>query len=57
MIIFNVDVYIVVSKEDEESYRVELTIKDGVKTFGPPFPFPGLIHKSLIRDFLIVKSI
>ena len=40
--------------EDPDYYDIGVTIKDGVKNFGPVFP--PKIHKSLIRQFLLVKS-
>jgi len=56
--VFN-HVYVVVKKsvEDAEFYEVGVTIKDGVKSFGPSFPFPPLIHKSLLRQFLVTKML
>jgi hypothetical protein len=52
------DTYIVVKKDlhTPDTYEVGVTIKDGVKRFGPSFPFPALIHKSILRQFLVTKS-
>lgn len=56
LIFLFIDVYIVVQKFDDEYYEVGVTIKDGVRNFGPSFPFPPYVHKDLLKDFLLTKS-
>ena len=41
---------------NEDCYLIGVTIKDGVKRFGPSFPFPPSIHKNQLRKFLVTKS-
>ena len=52
------DTYTVISEWEEDSnyYQISVTTKDGVKPFGPPFPFPPIIHVDMLREFLLTKS-
>mmetsp|Transcript_19350 Transcript_19350/g.74304 ORF Transcript_19350/g.74304 Transcript_19350/m.74304 type:complete len:613 (+) Transcript_19350:308-2146(+) len=50
--------YIVVQEwEDPNYYQISVTTKDGVKAFGPPFPFPPIIHVDMLREFLLTKML
>lgn len=51
--------YIVVSEweADANYYQISVTTKDGVKPFGPPFPFPPIIHVDMLREFLLTKML
>ena len=52
------DIYIVVKQDpdDPDMYQVAVSIKCGVKIFGPTFPHPPKVHRSLLREFLLTKS-